>query len=123
MFEKHFIKQTSRVTHSQFLLKAPLSELVDNPLAIFGDIEQIYIPKLLLCISPLPIFQVQAQLLSFISLAGPSTPLDLVLSVVTSIDPSPCDYQTDFLWQHHRVLSWNPSVPQFNVSLLLSSIH
>ena len=98
VYERHFVRGRPRIDHSQFLLKASLEELVDNPLAAYGNIEQIYIPKVLLAISPLPVFPVQQQLLSFISQAGPDTPLDLVLSVVSSIECRPSDRQLNYTW-------------------------
>lgn len=33
------MKQAVPMAHSQFLMKAPLSELLDNPLAIYGNIQ------------------------------------------------------------------------------------
>lgn len=66
-YEKQYIKGGLKPSFSKVLPKTSLSRLVTNPLAVHKEeIEVVWVPKALVLVSRMPIFQLEAQFLSLL---------------------------------------------------------
>ena len=84
VYEKTYILDDQDSHCSQFLLKQSYQELESNVFRIYQNIRLIYLPKVILLISRMPIFKVHQQMLNYIANHQPS--LEFLLTFIFNLD-------------------------------------
>lgn len=84
VYEKTYIVDENDSHCSQFLLKQSYHELDTNVFRIYQNVQMVYLPKIVLLISRMPIFKVQQQILNYIT--SQQSCLEFLLTFLFNLD-------------------------------------